>query len=243
MRTLLLLPVLVSTLAGAARAEDVDAAIVFAVDDSASIDQMTAKLQREGHAAALCDPSVTAAISSGAKGCIAIAYLEWSSAGKARSVLPWTTLCSRADALKAAQAIRQDGTDGSDCEGYCATSVSYAIDVSTALLDSYKGNARSKIIDISASGTNNDGPKVGPSRQSALRRGYVINAIVVPQMRYGIAHHYLSYFVDEVIGGVGSFALEPSTVQDYGRALSRKFAKEISAADRPVARGENVMPE
>jgi hypothetical protein len=69
-----LMAVLAATgfLAPPARATDVDAAIVFAVDVSASIDPDTAKLQREGHAAALRSPEIIAAIARNRIGCIGI---------------------------------------------------------------------------------------------------------------------------------------------------------------------------
>ncbi|MCA1407315.1 DUF1194 domain-containing protein [Ensifer sp. IC3342] len=219
-------------------AADVDAAIVFAVDASASIDRSTARLQRGGHALALSEPRVIAAISTGLNGCIAIAYLEWSSPGDARSVLPWTVICNRADGLMAAEAIRRGGTDGGDCAGYCATSISSAIAAGSALLDAYKGRALAKVIDISASGTNNYGPPVASSRLDALRSGYVINAIAIPQVRGGVAYHLLGYFTDNVIGGSGSFALEPATANDYALALRKKLQNEISKATGSASRYE-----
>ncbi len=234
MRTLFYLLPLIIAPAFVTRAADVDAAIVFAIDVSASIDQLTAKMQRDGHVAALSEPSVMAAIVAGRRGCIAIAYIEWSSAGKAWSVLPWTTICSRADAFAAANAIRKDGAARGRCEGYCATSISNAIDVSSALLEQFDGSAGSKIIDISASGTNNDGPPVALSRQRALGRGHIINAIAPPQLRFGIPYHYLEYMTRNVIGGTGSFAVEPSAARDYAWTLRWKFQKEISSSGAPA---------
>ena len=212
-----------------AGANGVDAAIVFAIDASASIDPNTAKLQREGHVAALSEPSVISAISAGFYGCIAITYIEWASPGQTRSVLPWSRICDREDALVAALAIHRKGTAGGGCNGYCATSISHAIDTGRAILDSYRGNALSKIIDISASGMNNDGPPVEQSRrQEPSTHGYTINAIVIPQVQGSATYHLLGYFTDHVIGGPGLFAVEPLIERDYMLALQRKLVREIS---------------
>ena len=139
-----------------------------------------------------------------------------------------------ADAFAAANAIRKDGAARGRCEGYCATSISNAIDVSSALLERFDGSAGSKIIDISASGTNNDGPPVALSRQRALGRGHIINAIAPPQLRFGISYHYLEYMTRNVIGGTGSFAVEPSAARDYAWTLRWKFQKEISSSRAPA---------
>lgn len=228
MRVFFLFPFLMAASSSQTLATDVDAAIVFAVDASASIDWRTAKRQREGHIAALTEPRVIAAIAAGLNGCIAIAYMEWASAEKLRLILPWTRICSRSDALAAAKIIQARGEVGAACQGLCATSISYAIDASSALLDAYGGNARNKIIDISANGTNNDGPPLQVSRSNALKRGHIINGIVIPQVRYGFPYRLIGYFNDNVIGGAGSFAIEPNTVEDYAQALRKKFEREIS---------------
>jgi hypothetical protein len=85
-----------------ANAADVDSAIVFAVDVSLSVDPFTADLQREGHVEAIRSHEIVAAISRNPLGCTAIAYIEWSSPGRTRTVLPWTTLCGPDDAEAAA---------------------------------------------------------------------------------------------------------------------------------------------
>lgn len=225
-----------------ARAADVDAAIVFAVDASASVDRATARMQRDGHAMAISDPAVIAAISQGPSGCIAVTYMEWASRGQTRSVLPWRLVCRMEDALSVAGAIRQFANDGDSCHSYCATSISDAIDSASTLLDRFDGIPLVKIIDISANGTNNDGASLFASRARAIARGYTINAIVMPQIRYGAPHHLTDYFSDYVIGGEGAFVIEPETEDDYAFALRRKLISEISfAVDRPEL-GRDTLP-
>src|SRR5262245_40247579 len=115
-----------------APAADVDAAIVFAVDASSSVDPETAKLQRQGHAEALRAPEVIGAIIRNRIGCIAITYFEWSDHGHLRSLLPWTRVCGMSDGKNAASAIL-----GNSIETDGETSISFAIDKARLLLDQF----------------------------------------------------------------------------------------------------------
>jgi hypothetical protein len=218
---------LVAPQAGAA---DVDAAIVFAVDVSASIDRGTADLQREGHAAALCAPEIIAAIARNRIGCIGIVYFEWSSRGHWTNVLPWTTVCRPSEAQAAAAIIREAGDTGDGSGGRGGTSVSYAIDMGSLLLGEFPGSATNKIIDISANGPNNDGLPVEQSRLRAIAKGYTINAIAIPSYMRGIEHDNSRYFAENVIGGPGAFVVAPATTHDYAAAIRRKLVDEISLA-------------
>jgi hypothetical protein len=213
-----------------ARAADVDVAIVFAVDFSSSIDRETAELQREGHAAALTAPQTVAAIESNYRGCISITYFEWSSPGRSRLVLPWTSICGREDADAAARAISRKGDTGFSRRPRAGTSISSAIDVASLLLDQLPGNADRKVIDISGNGENNDGFPVEPSRLNAIAKGYTINAIAIPAKDEvsGCGCRLASYFADEVIGGPAAFVMTPEGAGDYATALRRKLVTEIS---------------
>lgn len=217
----------------AAKADDmgkVDAAIVLAVDTSASIDREQADRQRHGHAEALRSREVQSAIRRGLVGCIAIAYVEWSSSGRLRAVMSWKRLCGRDDAVEAARVIDEDGDTGRSKGVRGRTSLSYAIEASSLMLDDFPGQAPSKIIDISANGTNNDGISVAQARSTVLAKGYVINAIVLSRAEAGVTNDLCAYFRHNVIGGPGSFAIVADEPADYVRALKRKLVLEVSSA-------------
>ena len=215
-----------------AEGTEVDTAIVFAVDVSASVDPATAGLQREGHATAIVAPEVIAAIARKRIGCIAVTYVEWAGSGHARSVVPWTSVCGLGDAQAVASDIRKEGDRGFGCERRCSTSISSAIGLGSFLLDSYLGTADSKIIDISANGTNNDGLPVEATRLRAIAKGYTINAIAIPQVFRGVSYDLTAYFADNVIGGPRAFVIAPDTPSDYAEALRRKLVTEISLSVR-----------
>ena len=62
-------------------AEPVDMLLVLAVDVSRSVTEPKFKLQREGTAAALTDPAVLKAITSGPNRRIAVCLVEWATVG------------------------------------------------------------------------------------------------------------------------------------------------------------------
>ncbi|RWO21286.1 DUF1194 domain-containing protein [Mesorhizobium sp.] len=201
-------------------ANDVDAAIVFAVDKSASINIERATLQRQGHVGALRSKEVAYAIAGGLVGCIAITYIQWSSVGRLQTVLPWTTICDSGQAAAAASTIDRAGDTGQGRSSRGRTSLSFAIDVSGQLLDRFPGTARKNIIDVSSNGTNNDGLPVTESRRRAVAKGYIINAIAVERTEPGITTDLPGYFRENVIGGAA----------DYSVAIRRKLVLEISSA-------------
>lgn len=207
---------------------NVDVAVVFAVDFSSSIGPGIADLQREGHAAALTSPEIIRAISQNQLGCIGVAYFEWSSPGRSRTVLPWTRICGLEDAKAVASVIRRKGDTGHIRRGRGGTSVSTAIDVGGLLLDAFPGTAMKKVIDISSNGENNDGLPVGPSREAAIAKGYTINAIAIPAEDEDPHQPLSSYFAQSVIGGSQAFVMSPKEPHDYVMALRRKLVTEVS---------------
>ncbi|OJU51914.1 MAG: hypothetical protein BGO03_05290 [Mesorhizobium sp. 61-13] len=219
-----------------AEAGNVDVAIVFAVDVSASVGPAAAYMQREGHAEALSSPETMAAIEINPIGCIAVTYFEWSGPGELRTIVPWSTICNAGDAKPIASAIRRHGYQGMGCEQKCSTSISFALDAARIILDRYTGTAPRKVIDISANGTNNDGLSVEVSRQEVVDQGHTINAIAIPERTYGVKEDLFGYFAEKVIGGPGAFVIEPTGLEDYGTALRRKLVLEI--ADAHDAMGE-----
>lgn len=226
----LALSLLSAPICKADEADHVDAAIVLAIDTSSSIDVEQADRQRYGHVEALRSREVESAIRRGSVGCIAIAYVEWSSVGRLRTVMPWKRICGRDDALEAAAFIGWHGDTGLERRGRGRTSLSYALEASSLMLDNFPGQADSKIIDISANGTNNDGLSVTEARARVVDKGHVINAIALSKVEPSITNDLWTYFQDNVIGGPGSFAITPDEPADYAKVLRRKLTLEISRA-------------
>lgn len=207
---------------------DVDVAIVLAADVSFSMDRRMLELQRTGHAQALMSRQVLSAIANNFRGCIAITYFEWSSPGTSHIVLPWTRICSEQDADAAGKIIASKAFVVSVRKVRGGTSISSAINIGSDLLDQFPGHADRKVIDISANGSNNEGPPLSVSRSAALDKGYTINVITLPNKD---EPHLAAYFTDNVIGGQNAFVETPDQMPDYSHALRRKLVTEISSYD------------
>src|SRR5437016_11884084 len=92
-RVVALLVLALAFVAPSARAADsVDLLLVLAADVSRSVTEPKFRLQREGAAAAISDPDVVRAITSGPNRRIAVCFVEWATAGMTNVVVDWTMI-------------------------------------------------------------------------------------------------------------------------------------------------------
>jgi len=246
-RELLLgLVALVGTLAGtlgaAAGSDEVDTALIVAIDVSNSVDDQRYKLQMEGIAQALEDPGVIQAIVGGAKGGILFSLVTWSD--KPTVNLPWTLIASEADAKAAAHKVRALPRQGG--EFTCMTRMMRV--VSDKIVPQIPSKATKVVLDISGDGPDNcnsDEP-IGEVRDELVKYGVTVNGLPIltpegPEMVTPGAPSTQSYlpaqqkvhpleqwFRDHVKGGPGSFVLPANGYADFGRAIRQKFVLEVS---------------
>src|SRR4029078_5546332 len=103
----------------------VDLELVLAVDASRLIDAWEFAVQRDGYVAALTDPRVIKAITSGPVGRIAICYVEWSNSDEQAKLVDWTVIAGAAAAATFAELLRNQPR-----RFFGRTSISGAIDFS-----------------------------------------------------------------------------------------------------------------
>ncbi len=247
MRRVLTIILLIPLVLGAVRAmaaEEVDLALVLAVDVSGSVDTFEAKLQREGYVAAFADPIVLRAIRSGSTGRIAVTYFEWAGFGHTIATIPWTIIGSEEDAIAFTQALR----DRTIVRGRF-TSISGAIGFGMALFGQSEFETARRVIDISGDGPNNIGPLVTSARDRAARQQITINGLPIINDRlqpYGLPQipNLDLYFENCVIGGPGAFIVVAESFRDFGSAIRRKLILEIAGlAPRDIARGTALARE
>jgi hypothetical protein len=227
----------IDLLPGTARAaQAVDVALVLAADVSRSINDDEFALQRRGYAAAITDPRVIDAISSGPHGAIAISLVEWAGAAEQKTVVDWTVIHDAADARKFAAAL----TDAP--RSYVGrTAIGSAIDFSMSLIGESGFEAGRHVIDISGDGTSNQGRPVTDARDAALGAGVTINGLSIFNKTAAEQGGYLAlhtnppgglanYYHENVIGGPGSFVLPIDDFNSFGEAMIRKLITEIAAA-------------
>ena len=213
----------------------VDAELIFAVDISYSMNRTEQRMQREGYAEALSSPEFLAALKSNAIGKIAVAYMQWASAGDQDVLLPWTLIDGPESARKAAQALREAPYRSAQ-----RTSVSGAIDASVKLFENNGYDGMRQIIDVSGDGPNNNGRLVTAARDDAVAKGYTINGLPLVGIRdyRGPADidNLDVYYEDCVIGGGDSFMVAIRDTRDFVAATRSKLVREIARGPAPLAR-------
>jgi hypothetical protein len=212
-------------LAEAQSVQEVDVALVLAVDISFSMDLDELGLQRAGYLEALRSPEVHKAIASGATGKIAVTFFEWAGDDIQHLLAPWTVIDSAESAHAfAAELEKQPVRRGR------RTSISGAIDYGVAQLDAAPVRALRRVIDISGDGPNNSGRLVTRARDEAVAKGIAINGLPVALKRPG----YLdiedldAYYEDCVIGGRNAFVIPVREKAQFAQTIRTKLIMEIS---------------
>ncbi|MBK9078709.1 MAG: DUF1194 domain-containing protein [Hyphomicrobium sp.] len=238
---------LLPPLATPSRAQDyVDTALVVAVDVSNSVDNTNYKLQMEGIAAALEDPSVIEAIVGGPSGGILFSVVAWSS--EPTIVQPWTKITSAGDAAAIATVIRATPRNWAGGEFTCLARM---LRVShDQLLPQMPMRANRTVIDVSGDGPDNckGGESIASVRELLVGKGITINGLPILQadrtgddfilrgrrVNAGIPEmkgpELEAWYKANVQGGPGSFILPANGFSDFGRAIRRKFVIEVSGA-------------
>lgn len=192
---------------------------MLAVDCSDSVDEAEFRLQIEGLAEAFESPDIAQATQAGPNGRIAIAMLEWSDAGNAHTVVPWTLVGDQGSARELAatfRAVRRVNRG--------VTSLSGALVASMSLQASLPARTGRRVIDISTDGTNNNGPRPDEIRDRAVDLGIVVNGLtILTDVPYLDA-----YFANHVKGGKGSFVIKANDYGAYHDAIKRKLLREIA---------------
>lgn len=200
----------------------VDTALVLAVDVSNSVDARRYRLQVEGIAGALEDPSVQAALLGGAQGSIAITIILW--ADRPQLSVPWVRIASAADAVALATRMRSLPRQGG--EFTCVAQMMRF--VADKITPQIPVQAARVILDVSGDGQDNCNPERGtPSvRDELVALGLTINGL--PILEGEQAATLAGWYRENVIGGQGSFLLPAAGFADFGRAFRQKFMTEVS---------------
>jgi uncharacterized protein DUF1194 len=232
------------TIAGAVSSEEVDTALIVAIDVSNSVDDKRYQLQMEGIAQALEDPGVIQAIVGGAKGGILFSLITWSDQPTVN--LPWTHIASEADAKLAARKVRALPRQGG--EFTCMARMMRV--VSDKIVPQIPAKAAKVVLDVSGDGRDNCNSQepIQAVRDELVGYGVTVNGLPIlggegPEMVTPGAASTQSYLPDQqkedpleawyrenVKGGPGSFVLPANGYGDFGRAIRQKFVLEVSEA-------------
>jgi hypothetical protein len=218
------------TIPGAALAtEEVDLELVLLADSSGSIDADELQLQRDGYAEALQHPQVLNAIAKGARGRIAVAYVEWADAAHQNVLVPWMIIDGAQSASRFAAALERQPrlAWGSNAIGAAIAAAQHLIET-----NAFEGDR--KVIDFSGDSANNwHGISIAAARSSALAAGMVINGLAITCRNLGCSGRPMYYdledaFARTIIGGPGSFVVTADGKTSFEEAVRRKLVLEIA---------------
>lgn len=205
--------------------EEVDVALVLAVDVSFSMDLDELALQRSGYIEAFRAKELHDAIAKGALGKIAVTYFEWAGGSFQHIVKPWTIIETPQSAIAFAEELGEAQTRRGR-----RTSISAAIDLGVSLLEQANVTAMRRVIDISGDGANNDGRSVTTARDEARDKGISINGlpVMLKQASYFDIDNLDVYYTDCVITGVGAFVIPIRERHQFVEATKSKLLREIA---------------
>lgn len=226
-------------IAGAAAAEPVDLELVLAADGSGSIDDEEMRLQRQGYAAAITDPTVLSTIRSGYLGAIAVAYIEWGAAHSQHTIVDWTVIRDERSAEAFAEALV-----GAPRRAVGYNSISGAIDYAAAMIRDNDHDGSRRIIDVSGDAGQYGGRPLFLARAEALAEGITINALAI-KSRGGRGRAGLTggrpledHYRDDVIGGPGAFVITADADRSFAQAVLQKLILEIADPGADLPSGE-----
>lgn len=213
--------------ASAQMREEVDVALVLAVDISHSMDTDEQALQRSGYMTAITSPEVMSAIRSGLTGKIAVSYLEWAGSASQSVLIDWQIIASPEDAENFASILGE-----APIRRAYRTAIGDALLFSAQQFDTLPVAAMKKVIDISGDGPNNQGTLAPIARDEVVAKGIVINGLPLKlKLRadgWGDMENLDVYYETCVIGGPGAFVVPVRGGERFAEAIRRKLVLEIA---------------
>lgn len=209
--------------------EPVDLELVLMADSSGSIDADELNLQRQGYIEALRHPQVLAVIASGARGRIAVTYVEWADARHQNVLVPWMVIDGKASAERFGEVLT-----GQPRMAYGGNAIGSALAAGKTLIETNAYEGDRKVIDFSADSANSwSGIPVRVARDDALAAGIVINGLAISCRDLGCSGRPLGYDLEDafrqtITGGPLSFVLTVDGTTSFEEAVRRKLVIEIS---------------
>ena len=200
--------------------DNVDLALVLALDCSASVTFDEFNLMANGCAAAFRDPEVAAGLTGGPLHASLCALVLWSGPAKQQVLTDWTRISNTKeleDFAASVQNVPRIVVAGS-------TAIGEALEMCEKLLKLKPAGATRQVIDMCGDGRSNDGISPGPVRDRLAAAGVTINGLCVLHEEPDLLQSY----TEEVIGGPGAFVLQCQDYDGFAAAMRQKLAKEVA---------------
>jgi hypothetical protein len=200
--------------------DDVDLALILALDGSASVTFDEFGLMAGGCAAALRQDDVRAGLVGGPLGSSLCAVVLWSGRGQQQVLVDWTRVSDAASLGAFADAVENVPRPVPPGQ----TAIGEALLFCERLLSLAPAASRRKIIDMAGDGRSNEGEPPGPIRDRLAGNGVTINGLCVLHEEPDL----LDSYAREVIGGPGAFALSCADYAGFTDALRQKLRREMA---------------
>jgi hypothetical protein len=200
--------------------DQVDLALILALDCSASVTFDEFNLIAGGCGAALRDPEVGAGLTGGPHGGSLCALLLFSGPDAQAVSVPWTRVATP-------EHLEQFAVDVEDTPRLVragTTAIGAALLAAEALLAILPAQAMRRVIDVAGDGAANDGPAPAPIRDRLANAGVTINGLCVLHEEPDLVASYTA----TVIGGPGAFAEQCQDYDGFADAMRRKLRREIA---------------
>lgn len=227
---LLPLPLQAQEDARPAGATKVDLELCLAVDGSGSIQEEEFAFQRQAYAQAVSDPDVVGIMTSGFERAVAVALMEWGGPDSMHPIVDWTLIADAEDAAGFAEAVTS-----APRRAFGWNSISNAIAFCHKWIESNGFDGFRKVIDVSGDAGQRGGMPLPLARELALNAGIVINGLALHYRSGGMTgpggQALVEHFRQDVIGGMGAFAIAVEQETEFVDALIRKLILEIASAE------------
>jgi hypothetical protein len=191
-------------------------AMAIGMDVSASVDEREHALQREGMAAALLDPEVSAAFLAG--DVIVLRIYEWSGRARQTVIVDWTPIADEGDLAAVAGMLRT--VPRVDRE--FPTALGQALIFASAEFEAV-GECPERVVNISGDGENNDGMHPRVAIREFGFEGITVNGLVIG----GNVERLRRYFEEHVIHGPDAFVEATLDFEGFADAMRRKLIREL----------------
>lgn len=207
-----------------AAAEQVDVALVLAVDCSGSVDSREYHLQMDGIAAAFRDPAVIAAALSGPRHKIAVNILTWGDPDEQKFETGWQFISSRQSAEAFSKLAH-----GVDRRMGGGTGIANAMAFALALLREGATSTQRKVIDVSGDGVESwelrePHFKLVDAQRLRAADGVTVNGLAIETDDPNLGKYYRKY----VAAGPESFVISVASYKEFAEGIRRKLLQELN---------------
>jgi hypothetical protein len=199
----------------------VEAAVVFVVDVSVSMDSQERRFVRSAHADALTSAPVVAAIANSTTGAIAAAYVEFDKG--AHVAVPWRII----DGPSAAADFALGITEARCGTCFRPTGIGEGLAAAWHLFGALPADTPRLVVDLVGDGPQNTGVPIAPARAALLEKGATINALPLTDRPDLISSGELESLYREISGGPRSFAVPLTAIEQLPQILRQKILLEL----------------